>query len=50
MDQVQDALAVLSGNRELQVGIAPKHFVLLGLTVFAGMLLALVVADLLHRE
>lgn len=47
MDQVQDLLDVLSGRRDLQVAIAPKHFVLMGVSVFAGMLFALIAVRLL---
>lgn len=48
-DRTEEVLDVLSGNRELKVGIAPSHLAALGVVVFGAMLLAIVVGNLLSK-
>lgn len=44
MQPVNNALGVLSGDRELRVGMEPRDIVMLSAGVFVAMLLALLVA------
>lgn len=44
MNQAGNALSVLTGERELRVGMEPTDIVKLSLGVFVAMLLALIIA------
>lgn len=44
MQPVNNALGVLSGDRELRVGMEPRDIAMLSAGVFVAMLLALLVA------
>lgn len=44
MQPVNNALGVLSGDRELRVGMEPRDIAMLSAGVFVAMLLALIIA------
>lgn len=48
--QLDDVLAVLSGKKDLNVGITPRTSAILFAVVFGGTLLALLIANLLFKR